>query len=63
MDKGIPQDIEYFLTELNSFDIDSPKAFEAYARAAAELLYYKYCVWQDASMDVLPVATKKLHIT
>ena len=62
MDNPIPHDIEYFLTELTTFEADAPGAFEAYARAAATLLYNKYCVWQNSSMDVLPGATKRLNL-
>jgi len=62
VDNPIPHDIEYFLTELTTFEADAPGAFEAYARAAATLLYNKYCVWQNSSMDVLPGATKRLNL-
>jgi len=62
MDNPIPYDIEHFLTELTTFDVNAPGAFEAYARAAATLLYNKYCVWQDSSMTVLPVATSRSNL-
>lgn len=54
MNELIPYDIEYFLTELNTFPTDAPGACEAYARAVASLLYTKYCVLQSPSLRIMP---------
>ena len=54
MTKLIPDDIESFLVELGTFDAGIPGAFEEYARTAAALLYDKYCILQDASIQIMP---------
>jgi hypothetical protein len=54
MSKLIPQDIESFLVDLSTFNADIPGAFEEYARTAAALLYDKYCILQDASIQIMP---------
>jgi hypothetical protein len=52
MSKSIPQDVENFLYTLGTCDQIAPGAFEQYARTAATLLWEKYVMFQDASIDV-----------
>lgn len=54
MESIIPHDIECFLMELGTLRIETPGAYEAFARAAADILYTKYCVIQNASLPVFP---------
>ena len=50
----IPNDIQYFLEEVGNFPSDTPGAFEAYVKSVGTLLYDKYCVSQNPSLQILP---------
>jgi hypothetical protein len=52
MSKSLPQDVEEFLYILGTFDQVVPGAFELYAKTAATLLWEKYVMFQDASIEV-----------
>ena len=52
MNKSIPQDVEDFLYTLGMCDQIAPGAFEEYARTAATLLWEKYVMFEDASINV-----------
>lgn len=54
MSKSIPQDVEDFLYTLGTCDQIAPGAFEEYARTAATLLWEKYVMFDDTSVDVEP---------
>jgi len=54
MSKLIPQDIEDFLYDLGTRSDGVPGAFEEYARSVAGLMYDKYCILQDASIQIMP---------
>jgi hypothetical protein len=53
MSKLIPDDIESFLYELGTFKEDSPGSFERYGRLAATLLYDKYCLLEDPTLQIM----------
>jgi hypothetical protein len=61
MNNLLPRDIEGFLEDLTTFQAGVPCAFEAFARAAAGLLYDKYFVIQDASLEVLGYPAEPRH--
>ena len=54
MSKLIPQDIEDFLYDLGTRPDDTPGGFEEYARTAAALLWEKYCILEDPSIQIMP---------
>jgi hypothetical protein len=54
MSKLIPQDIEEFLYDLGTRRDGVPGAYEEYAKAAAALLWEKYVLLEDASIQILP---------
>jgi hypothetical protein len=47
----IPKDIESFLYELGNLQEGAPGAFELYAKTAAALLWEKYVIFEDASIQ------------
>ena len=53
MSRLIPQDIETFLYELGTLKDGTPSAFEQYVKAAAALLWEKYVIFEDASIQIL----------
>jgi hypothetical protein len=57
MSKLIPQDIEDFLYDLGTRRDVVPDAFEEYAKTAATLLWEKYCVLEDPSIQIMPCLT------
>ena len=61
MTKLIPQDIQTFLVELGTFRADIPSAFEEYARTVAALLWEKYVIFEDASIQILPGVSSRLR--
>jgi hypothetical protein len=54
MSKSIPQDVEDFLYDLGTRRDSVPGAFEEYAKTAAALLWEKYCIFQDHSIQIMP---------
>lgn len=61
MSKLIPQDIEDYLYQVGAFHEGVPCAFEEYARVVASLLYDKYCILQDASLQILPSSNQSFN--
>ena len=57
MSKLIPQDIEGFLCDLGTRRDGIPGAFEEYAKTAAALLWEKYCILEDPSIQIMPCLT------
>lgn len=55
----IPQDIESFLYEIGTLQGSAPGAFEAYAKNAAALLWEKYVVLKDPSIQVMSNTPKQ----
>ena len=60
MSKLIPQDIEDFLYDLGTRRDRVPDAFEEYAKAAAALLWEKYCILEDPSIQIMPCLTASI---
>ena len=60
MSRLIPQDIETFLYELGTLQVDVPGAFEQYAKTAAALLWEKYCILEDPSIHILHSSSQPL---
>ena len=58
MNRLIPEDIESFLFELGTFKTDVPGAYEEYARAAASLLFDKYVILREPSLQILPATPR-----
>jgi hypothetical protein len=54
MSKLIPQDIEEFLYDLGTLRDGVPGAYEEYAKTVAALLWEKYVILEDASIQILP---------
>ena len=54
MSKLLPPDVEEFLYILGTFDQVVPGAFELYAKTAATLLWERYVMFEDASVDIDP---------
>ncbi len=54
MSKSLPEDVEEFLYTLGTFDQVVPGAFEVYAKTAATLLWEKYVMFEEASVDTTP---------
>lgn len=54
MSKLIPQDIEDFLCDLATRGDVVPDAFEEYAKTVAALLWEKYCILKDPSIQIMP---------
>jgi hypothetical protein len=52
----LPSDIEYFLLKLGTMPTVNPAGYMQYARVVASLLYDKYVILGDASLEILPVA-------
>ena len=57
MSRLLPQDVEDFLYELATHRDGDPDAFEEYAKTAAALLWEKYCVFEDPSIQIMPCHT------
>ena len=53
MNKPIPRDIDDFLVTLGTFEEGDPEAFEMYAKATANLLWGKYFMLHDPSIQVM----------
>ena len=60
MSRLIPQDIETFLHELGTLPGGAPGPFEQYAKAAAALLWEKYCILEDPSIQILPNVARRI---
>ena len=54
MSKLIPQDVEDFLYDLGTRRDGSPGSFANYAKTAAGLLWDKYCILEDPSIEIMP---------
>jgi hypothetical protein len=54
MSKLVLDDIESFLYELGTLKENAPGSFERYSRLAAMLLYDKYCLLEDPTIQILP---------
>jgi hypothetical protein len=57
MSKLIPLDIEDFLYDLGTRRDGIPGTFEEYAKTAAALLWEKYCILEDPSIQIMPYHT------
>ncbi len=57
MSKLIPQDIESFLYKLGTLEEGTPSAIEQCAKIAATLLWEKYVIFEDRSIQVLPASS------
>jgi hypothetical protein len=55
----IPQDIEFFLYDIGTLQGGAPGAFEEYAKTAAALLWEKYVILEDPSIQVQRNAPKQ----
>jgi hypothetical protein len=55
--KLIPQDIEDFLYDLGTSRYGIPGAFEEYVKTVAALLWEKYCILEDPSIQIMPCHT------
>jgi hypothetical protein len=53
MSRLIPQDIETFLYELGTLQVGHTRAFEQYAKTSAALLWEKYVILKDPSIQDL----------
>lgn len=57
MNPLIPNDLESFLEALLSYRRHASVSFEEYARVGAALLYDKYVILRDASLDIWPASS------
>jgi hypothetical protein len=63
MSKLLPQDIEDFLYELGTFDERVPGAFQEYVKTVAALLWEKYVILQDRSIEIMPSTANRCSAT
>jgi hypothetical protein len=54
MARLLPTDIEDFLADLGAARYSNPKAFLEFAQPAAALLFEKYVILQDPTLDIMP---------
>lgn len=50
----LPSDIEDFLADIGACRDQDPLAFMTYAQTAAALLFDKYVILQDPTLDIMP---------
>lgn len=59
----IPEDISSFLYELGNFQEPSPGTFEMFAKTTAALLWEKYVILEDPTIQVPPPAWYRFPIS
>lgn len=60
MSRLIPADIEYFLEEAGRSPSKNSGAYEAYIRTVATLLFDKYCIIKNASIEILRIPADRI---